>query len=248
VVWLNTNEEVNVIARYAPWDGLYMVSPTAQRARTISRATTIDRIDGSLDNSANSTQFHCHNLIHEDHEMMAAMNVTALADLGYDEKTTFIDPMEQRYRAKGFAGEDFTNRAGDFTGAAIEAKVKFFNDLDAYRNVIAVESRLEDYWKTASSGSASSSTSSSAATSSALAAPSGTTLATSASASAASGASSGASTPAAIASASSAASATTSSAPAATVSTTAQITSKATSTTKKADDKTTKKTTTTTKK
>jgi hypothetical protein len=26
VVWLNTNEEVNIIARYAPWDGLYMVS------------------------------------------------------------------------------------------------------------------------------------------------------------------------------------------------------------------------------
>jgi hypothetical protein len=25
VVWLNTNEEVNIIARYAPWDGLYMV-------------------------------------------------------------------------------------------------------------------------------------------------------------------------------------------------------------------------------
>jgi hypothetical protein len=29
VVWLNTNEEVNVIARYAPWDGLYMVSDIA---------------------------------------------------------------------------------------------------------------------------------------------------------------------------------------------------------------------------
>jgi hypothetical protein len=26
VVWLNTNEEVNVIARFSPWDGLYMVS------------------------------------------------------------------------------------------------------------------------------------------------------------------------------------------------------------------------------
>lgn len=26
VVWLNTNEEVDVVARYAPWDGLYMVS------------------------------------------------------------------------------------------------------------------------------------------------------------------------------------------------------------------------------
>jgi hypothetical protein len=24
VVWLNTNEKVNVIARYAPWDGFYM--------------------------------------------------------------------------------------------------------------------------------------------------------------------------------------------------------------------------------
>ena len=186
------------------------------------------------------SQFHCHNLIHEDHEMMAAMNVTALADLGYDEKTAFIDPMEQRYRAKGFAGSDFTNRAGDFTNAAIKDKVEFFNNLDAYRNVIAVESRLEDYWKTASSGSASSSTSSSSVASSTLAAASGTTLATSASVSAASSAS-GASTPAS----SSVTGATTTSAPAATVSTTAQITSKATSTTKKADDKTTKKTTTT---
>jgi bilirubin oxidase len=241
VVWLNTNEEVNVIARYAPWDGLYMVSPTETHARMIPRATTVYHIDGILDNSANSIQFHCHNLIHEDHEMMAAMNVTALADLGYDEKTTFIDPMEQRYRAKGFAGDDFDKRAGDFSSAAIEAKVKFFNDLDAYRNVIAVESRLEDYWQTASSGSASSSTSSSSATPSALAAPSGTTLATSASSSAASGAS----TPAASVSSSSVAAASTTSAPAATVSTTTQITSKATSTIKKADDKTTKKTTTT---
>ncbi|KAM0708683.1 hypothetical protein Q7P35_005335 [Cladosporium inversicolor] len=219
VVWLNTNEEVNVIARYAPWDGLYMTTALTQ------------------------SQFHCHNLIHEDHEMMAAMNVTALADLGYDEKTTFIDPMEQRYRAKGFAGSDFTGRSGDFTDAAIKEKVKFFNDLDAYRNVLAVESRLEDYWKTASSGSDSSSSSSSVS-SSTLAAVSGTTLATSASTTAVSDAS----TPAAGAGSSSVASATTSSAPAATVSSSAITTSKATSTTKKADDKTTKKTTTTTKK
>lgn len=33
VVWLNTNEEVNVIARYAPWDGLYMVKATRQKFR-----------------------------------------------------------------------------------------------------------------------------------------------------------------------------------------------------------------------
>lgn len=42
VVLLGTNEKVQVIARYAPWDGVYM--------------------------------FHCHNLIHEDHDMMGAFN------------------------------------------------------------------------------------------------------------------------------------------------------------------------------
>jgi len=200
-----------VIARYAPWDGLYM--------------------------------FHCHNLIHEDHEMMAAMNVTALSDLGYDEKTSFIDPMEQRYRAKSFSKSDWEGRGGDFTDAAIKEKVAFFNNLDAYRNVVAVESRLEAYWQTASSGSASS------ATSSTVAAASATTLVTSASASAASSASnasaSSSSAPAAIASSNATPSATTTSAPAATVSTTASITTKAATTTKKADDKSTKKTTTT---
>lgn len=42
VVWLGPGETVRVIARYAPWSGLYM--------------------------------FHCHNLIHEDNEMLAAFN------------------------------------------------------------------------------------------------------------------------------------------------------------------------------
>ena len=32
VVWLNTNEQVRVIARYAPWDGLYMVSLVLERS------------------------------------------------------------------------------------------------------------------------------------------------------------------------------------------------------------------------
>ncbi|KAL1585705.1 hypothetical protein WHR41_05946 [Cladosporium halotolerans] len=128
VVWLNKNEEVNVIARYAPWDGLYM--------------------------------FHCHNLIHEDHDMMAAFNVTALSDLGYDEKTTFLDPMEPRYRPKSFSDADFQGRTGDFSPSAIEQKVAFFSNLEAYRNVGAVQSRLEAYWKTASAnpGGAASST------------------------------------------------------------------------------------------
>lgn len=80
--------------------------------------------------------------------MMAAFNVTALSDLGYDEKTSFIDPMEQRYRAKSFTEADLTARTGDFSDASIQAKVGFFNGLDAYRNVLAVESRLEAYWAT----------------------------------------------------------------------------------------------------
>ncbi|KAI4724307.1 oxidase cueO precursor [Aureobasidium sp. EXF-10728] len=119
VVWLNKNEKVQVLARYGPWDGLYM--------------------------------FHCHNLIHEDHDMMAALNVTALKDLGYDEKTRFIDPMEPKYRAKSFKPEDYANRDGDFEGSAIEKKCREFQDMDAYKSAPEVEQKLEDYWKTHSS-------------------------------------------------------------------------------------------------
>lgn len=93
-------------------------------------------------------------------DMMAAFNVTALPDLGYDEKTTFLDPMEPRYRPKSFANNDFTSRTVDFSEAAIRDKVAFFNSLDAYRNVKAVESRLSDYWETATPGSPDSSGSS----------------------------------------------------------------------------------------
>jgi bilirubin oxidase len=118
-------------------------------------------------------QFHCHNLIHEDHEMMAALNVTALSDLGYDEKTRFIDPMEPRYRAKPFADADFVGRTGDFSSSAIQEKVKFFNNLDAYRFAGETEEKLEAYWKTKSLGGASSTTSFTATSSTA------TTLATS---------------------------------------------------------------------
>ena len=89
--------------------------------------------------------FHCHNLIHEDHEMMAAFNVTGLEDFGYTEKTHFIDPMEPRYRAKSFSASDLADRTGDFSDASIEDKVGFFTDLDAYSYVGEVEEELEEY-------------------------------------------------------------------------------------------------------
>ncbi|THX27111.1 oxidase cueO precursor [Aureobasidium pullulans] len=118
VVWLNKNERVQVLARYGPWDGLYM--------------------------------FHCHNLIHEDHDMMAALNVTHLTDLGYDEKTSFIDPMDTKYRAKSFDPKDLTNRDGDFEDSKIEEKCRMFQDLDAYKKANEVEEKLVEYWKTKS--------------------------------------------------------------------------------------------------
>lgn len=92
--------------------------------------------------------FHCHNLIHEDHDMMAALNVTALKDLGYDEKTSFIDPMDTKYRAKSFNFEDLRDRKGDFDYDTIEKKCKDFQDMDAYKKVNEVEEKLEEYWKT----------------------------------------------------------------------------------------------------
>ncbi|KAH7417369.1 Cupredoxin [Cadophora sp. MPI-SDFR-AT-0126] len=76
VVYLGTNEQVDVIANFAPWSGLYM--------------------------------FHCHNLVHEDHDMMAAFNVSQvdLSSLGYPEKVSFNDPMAPVFRAKAYSGTD----------------------------------------------------------------------------------------------------------------------------------------------
>lgn len=108
VVLLGENEVVQVIARYAPWDGVYM--------------------------------FHCHNLVHEDHDMMAAFNVTSLKDFGYPETTKFIDPMEQRWRSKPISPADDTR-------AAIMQRLYEFDSINAYKDPEKVEDALVDYWK-----------------------------------------------------------------------------------------------------
>ncbi|KDN60547.1 putative multicopper oxidase, partial [Colletotrichum sublineola] len=54
--------------------------------------------------------FHCHNMIHEDHEMMAAFNVSSLADLGYKE-ASFADPMDPKWRAVPVSPVAFSNDA-----------------------------------------------------------------------------------------------------------------------------------------
>ncbi|GAB7345485.1 hypothetical protein MBLNU457_3809t1 [Dothideomycetes sp. NU457] len=118
VVWLGPNERVLVIARYSPWDGVYM--------------------------------FHCHNLIHEDHEMLVDMSVQSLADFNYTEKTHFIDPMEPVYRAKPLKDKEFKDTinwgTGEFSFDSVKSKVEWFASLDAYRNVDEVEANLEAYY------------------------------------------------------------------------------------------------------
>ncbi|KAH0602238.1 uncharacterized protein H6S33_009879 [Morchella sextelata] len=105
VIVLGNNEAVTVLAKYAPWDGVYM--------------------------------FHCHNLVHEDHDMMGAFNVTALSDFNYPETTRFIDPMEPRFRAKPYKG---------FTVAEANSALKFFSSLNAYTDADGIESALDQYW------------------------------------------------------------------------------------------------------
>lgn len=85
--------------------------------------------------------FHCHNLIHEDHDMMAAFNVTALADFGYPETTHFVDPMEQRWRAKP---EDPAKSTQTYIEGTL---LPGFSALNAYSDAAGVEAALEAYWK-----------------------------------------------------------------------------------------------------
>ncbi|KAK6212285.1 hypothetical protein LQW54_005416 [Pestalotiopsis sp. IQ-011] len=82
--------------------------------------------------------FHCHNLVHEDHYMMDAFNVTQITDLGYNE-TEFNDPMEARWRAKDYD-------SADFTPDAITATVQYMASLKPYSDWQEVEEKLKEYW------------------------------------------------------------------------------------------------------
>jgi bilirubin oxidase len=113
VVLLGVNEKITVIARYAPYDGVYM--------------------------------FHCHNLIHEDHDMMAAFNVTSLADFGYPETTKFIDPMEEKYRSKDINDHDNEEEHIYEKCAELEA-------LEAYTGPEKLEDALVEYWANGGKG------------------------------------------------------------------------------------------------
>jgi hypothetical protein len=82
--------------------------------------------------------FHCHNLIHEDHDMMAAFNVTDLGDWGYTETSRFLDPMEERWRSKDINDHDEEDEE-KFKKCAL------FESLEAYKDVYKLEKALDDY-------------------------------------------------------------------------------------------------------
>ncbi|KAA8914597.1 Cupredoxin [Sphaerosporella brunnea] len=102
------NEEVTVLAKYAPWAGTYM--------------------------------FHCHNLIHEDHEMMAAFNVTRLPEWGYPESMGLLDPMDPKFRAKEYRGTAVRTLRDEV--------LPMFAELRAYGNVEEVMRELDEYHAT----------------------------------------------------------------------------------------------------
>ena len=91
--------------------------------------------------------FHCHNLIHEDHDMMAAFNVTALAEFGYKETTDFSDPMDPSWRARSYSRNDFLSRTGAFSSSSITQRVQELARQQPYSELDKVEKALDDYWK-----------------------------------------------------------------------------------------------------
>jgi bilirubin oxidase len=90
--------------------------------------------------------FHCHNLIHEDHDMMAAFNVTQLQELGYNEKTDFSDPEDPRWSAVPFVQADWTAKTGPFTSQAVNARVREIALQQPYSEQAQVEAALAAAW------------------------------------------------------------------------------------------------------
>ncbi|KAF2750399.1 Cupredoxin [Sporormia fimetaria CBS 119925] len=93
--------------------------------------------------------FHCHNLIHEDNDMMAAFNVTALQNFGYNELTDFDDPMDPRWRARPFTSAEFTGRTGVFSDTSINNRVVELARQKPYSELPQVEAALKAYYGTA---------------------------------------------------------------------------------------------------
>ncbi|KAL1582192.1 hypothetical protein WHR41_09184 [Cladosporium halotolerans] len=85
--------------------------------------------------------FHCHNLVHEDHEMMAAFNVTRLEELGYNFESTqgFDDPEGKKYSAV-----DFSADAYDYD--AKHSLVRSLGELNAYQPASSIKAAQASWY------------------------------------------------------------------------------------------------------
>ncbi|CAK4030650.1 hypothetical protein AC579_6322 [Lecanosticta acicola] len=88
--------------------------------------------------------FHCHNLVHEDHHMMAAFNTTRLAALGYtfDSTEQFSDPLDPRFAPKAY-------NAADYSDAAKHSAVSSLVALSAYAPASSLMAAEAAYYATA---------------------------------------------------------------------------------------------------
>ncbi|KAJ4415048.1 hypothetical protein N0V82_007564 [Gnomoniopsis sp. IMI 355080] len=82
--------------------------------------------------------FHCHNLIHEDHDMLAAFNVTELVELGYND-TIFLDPRQEIFAAEANTPEKLTE-------TAIMDKIDFLASLQPYADIAERQERLKEFY------------------------------------------------------------------------------------------------------
>ncbi|KAK2593549.1 hypothetical protein QQS21_008724 [Conoideocrella luteorostrata] len=83
--------------------------------------------------------FHCHNLVHEDHDMMAAFNVSNLASVGYEDfDLKFSNPLDKEWRAQDISG---------LNAAGIKGQIlPRFASTKAYRNITEIDEKLNQYW------------------------------------------------------------------------------------------------------
>jgi hypothetical protein len=90
--------------------------------------------------------FHCHNLIHEDHEMLAEFNVTEPPDFPTDEVQFFVDPLDPRFRDVPFNEVEFETNTGNFSEPAIQARVQAYAANRPYPDVARIDAELEAFW------------------------------------------------------------------------------------------------------
>ncbi|KAF2454984.1 multicopper oxidase [Lineolata rhizophorae] len=84
--------------------------------------------------------FHCHDLIHEDHDMMVAFNITQIEGFNYTKSTKYIDPMDPRWLPAPV--EDSIYETDN-----VMAKLEMFASLGVYDDIPGLQDALDQYYE-----------------------------------------------------------------------------------------------------